>query len=591
MSLFSLNAILFADTVTWTGAVDNDFSNAGNWNGGDPTGSGNTIYINDNASDVQLNKSMTVNYMYMGTGSTDPSSLTLNTGANLTGAEMFIGEDSASKVTVGSGATLKVTDYFYIGRLGGSNGALEVKDGATVDISGTYFYVGQSRTGQPETIGTITQTGGSISINVTNNAFLGDNPPGTGIINISGGTFTVKNSNKDFVLGTRGKGTINLSGSGVLTSEGTVKLAYAFGGYASQSTITQTGGIFNANKGITFGQATANKGTGEYKLSGGTLNTTSITYGSKTPASALFEISGTGVANISGALAVPTNVKGGTLNVGSIAIPASGKLDVSDGTINLGEGGITAAGAYTITLSGGTFATNEASWSTSLNATVADNSTITFAPESGQTITWEGALTGNGDILKTGEGRLKINYDNDNSEVIKFDVDNFVVASGPVDIKGYMYCNLSVEGPDAVFSPGNSVGDAVFGGGFILKEGATLLIEQDASGIDTLTASSFNIDSNSIIDIAADSLQPGASYDIIFQTDSEGNPIIFTEAQATDDYWNNLLTPESAYYWNLSVSGNIVRASVDANAVPEPSTWALLALGVCGLLYLRKRKN
>ena len=189
-----------------------------------------------------------------------------------------------------------------------------------------------------------------------------------------------------------------------------------------------------------------------------------------------------------------------------------------------------------------------------------------------------------GEVIKTGDGTLQLC--NEAQDLI--DINGLVISSGRMDILGYMTGGITVE-PDSVFSPGNSVGDAVFGGGFILKEGATLLIEQDASGIDTLTATSFDIDSNSIIDFAADSLQPGASYDIIFQTDSEGNPKNFTGAQATDDYWNNLLTPESAYYWNLSVRGDTVYASVDANAVPEPSTWALLLLGAAGLLYVRKR--
>ncbi len=31
--------------------------------------------------------------------------------------------------------------------------------------------------------------------------------------------------------------------------------------------------------------------------------------------------------------------------------------------------------------------------------------------------------------------------------------------------------------------------------------------------------------------------------------------------------------------------------TLDANAIPEPSAWALLTLGVCGLLCWRKRKN
>ena len=185
-----------------------------------------------------------------------------------------------------------------------------------------------------------------------------------------------------------------------------------------------------------------------------------------------------------------------------------------------------------------------------------------------------------GEVIKTGDGTLQLC--NEAQDLI--DINGLVVSYGRMDILGYMTGGITIQ-PDSVFSPGNSVGDARFGGGYELKEGATLLIEQDASGIDTLTATSFDIDSNSIIDFAADSLQPGASYPIIFNTSADG----FQGDLATDGFWNGLLTPGSDYYWNLSVvGGNTVYASVDSNAVPEPSTWALLALGVV-VLFLRKR--
>ena len=120
---------------------------------------------------------------------------------------------------------------------------------------------------------------------------------------------------------------------------------------------------------------------------------------------------------------------------------------------------------------------------------------------------------------------------------------------------------------------------------FTLNPGSTLLIEQDASGIDTLSATTVHFASDSILDLPVDSLQPGASYTIIQSTNA------FDETMASDAFWNGLLTSGSDYYWNLKVvNGNTVMASVDSNAVPEPSTWALLALGVTSLLYLRKRK-
>ena len=526
--------------------------------------------------------------LYVGQRGSNLGTMTLSGHAKLTvNNGLQIGTNSASK---GSGAmtlkddasvTLSGSDIrSHIGYDGGTS-TLNVSDNATFTAQGKGLLVGNTATG------VINQTGGTITLKPMEGAvFLADGNGGKANLNISGGKFNIK---KTLIAGTRGAATIVLSKTGEINADATVVLAPGYE-TGSSSTVNQTGGTFNANAGIVYGNYFANRGTGVYNLSGGTLNTTSITYGSQTPSSAQFNLSENGVANVSGAVAVPTTVSGGTLNANSIDIPANGTLTISDGTINLGEGGITAEGAYTINLSGGTFATKEASWSTSLNATVAVNSTITFAPESGQTITWEGALTGNGDILKTGEGRLKINYDNDNSEVVKFDVDNFTVSSGQVDIKGYMYSTLSVEGPNAVFSPGNSVGDAVFGGGFILKEGATLLIEQEDDRIDTLTASSFNIDSNSFIELTADSLQPGVDYPIIVNSSGD-----FGEVDGVDysdpSFWNGLLTPESANYWNLNVVGNTVYATANAPAagVPEPSTWALLLLGAAGLLYVRKR--
>ena len=278
-------------------------------------------------------------------------------------------------------------------------GNIKVADNATFTANPTVdFILGNYGTGKIE------QSGGTVNLKTGNSSsgtvFLANFETGKGIIDISGGTFNIGTA---LMAGTRGASTIDLSGTGIINADGIVILAPGYE-TTSNTTVNQTGGTFNANAGIVYGNYFANRGTGVYNLSAGTLNTTSITYGRNTPASASFVISGTGVANITGALAVPTNVKGGTLTAGSIAIPASGKLDVSGGTIKLGNGGITAAGAYTFNLSGGTLATNGASWSSSLNATTSN--TITFSPEADQTITWSGVLSGTGALTKAGVGEL-----------------------------------------------------------------------------------------------------------------------------------------------------------------------------------------
>ena len=77
---------------------------------------------------------------------------------------------------------------------------------------------------------------------------------------------------------------------------------------------------------------------------------------------------------------------------------------------------------------------------------------------------------------------------------------------------------------------------------------------------------------------------PEMQYPIIQNTAAEFG------AEQGVDFWTSLLTPTSAYSWDLSVIGNTVYATIDANAVPEPSAWMLLLLGSFGLLYWRKKK-
>ena len=141
-------------------------------------------------------------------------------------------------------------------------------------------------------------------------------------------------------------------------------------------------------------------------------------------------------------------------------------------------------------------------------------------------------------------------------------------------------------GSDAEFSPGNSVGTLNVDGVFKADALSTLIFEQDANGMDSLSASSFDIAPNAEIQLDITAISPGATYDIIVNTSDAG----FTAEQGSESFWLNLLADDLPYYLNLSVVNNhMVRLHIDANAVPEPSTWALLVLGAVGLMYLRRR--
>ncbi|MBR5710358.1 MAG: PEP-CTERM sorting domain-containing protein, partial [Thermoguttaceae bacterium] len=214
--------------------------------------------------------------------------------------------------------------------------------------------------------------------------------------------------------------------------------------------------------------------------------------------------------------------------------------------------------------------------------TIGENGTLEFNVAEGdpKKMTISSTITSAGKITKTGDGTLQLCTAAEGL----VNASSFVVSSGRLDMKEYFSGTLEI-GDGAEFSPGNSVGTLNVNGTFKADAYSTLIFEQDASGMDSLSASLFEIDPNAEIQLDISALIPGATYDVIVNTSTGG----FTSEQ-DETFWTNLFEDGLPYYMNLSVVDNhIVRMQIDANAVPEPSTWALLALGVAGLLYWRKR--
>ncbi|MBQ3349766.1 MAG: discoidin domain-containing protein [Thermoguttaceae bacterium] len=295
----------------------------------------------------------------------------------------------------------------------------------------------------------------------------------------------------------------------------------------------------------------------------------------------------------------------------------------ADGTFEIGEGkNLTLAGAVsgdygfektgkgTLTLSGANTYTGMTTVTegalqltgdavqTSGPITVETDGTLEYNIPSGQTekttITADNAIVSDGKVIKTGEGTLKI----DSAEG-SVDVQSLVVSSGRLDMKSYFKGALIIgeelgEGQytTATFSPGNSIGTLTVDGDFVLNPGSTLLMEiggQSADENDKLIVSGdFEIADGAIIylelaDMGA--FSTGDTFEALIQAGS-----------ADDDYTDAIssaIVPGWPFY-DLSVtkSGNeySIHGVYDPNAVPEPSTWALMALGVVGLMYWRKRK-
>ena len=462
----------------------------------------------------------------------DGGSLTSNT-------ELFVGSYGEGLVDVKNGGSVTAKGSVTVGSNG--NGTILVENGgsfeSTVNIK-LAALAGHS--------GTITvQKGGylkSLDIQVGSN--------GTGVVD-NYGQIEVTSTVKLGRDGSDGSGTFNVYSGATLTAD------YIYPGVTMPGTLNVNGGTVTANGIEMHGRGSTATGTISI-TNGGSLTTSKLQFGND------------GYQTY--AVNTTLTLDDGTLSVVNVTYPHGAKNTVIP-TINLGKGTVI------------TGSTSSSVWDKSvpINLTYAEGTNIQV--DAGKKALINSPMSGNGKLIKTGQGTLLIN-----AAQGAIDIQRLVVSSGRLDMKEYFTGALEVGLPNAdnstvIFSPGNSVGSLEITGDFTLHKGATLLIEQEGSRIDTLSATSFVIESDSILDLPIDSLQPGMSTPIIQSTSS------FAEDMATDAFWNGLLTPESAYYWNLNVvNGNTVYASVDANAIPEPSTWALLILGAMGLLYWQKRK-
>ena len=260
------------------------------------------------------------------------------------------------------------------------------------------------------------------------------------------------------------------------------------------------------------------------------------------------------------------------LNIGSIAMAENTAFKVTQGTVTFGETDVV------------------------LNNLSGDNGAIVvdgvLTLNNDQLTKYVGAISAQ-TIKKTGDETLQIYA----AAAGMVNADSFIVSSGRLDMKDYFTGSLEVgenlgngSYTTAVLSPGNSVGTLTVDGDYTLNPGSTLLIEIGKDEYGNVVADKLIVngeatfESGSIIDIVLDdasSLEGGATF--------EG--VIITADNAADIF-DDVKAAVRSYYFDITVtqSGNniLLTATLDPNAVPEPSTWALLALGVV-VLFLRKR--
>ncbi|MBQ2622031.1 MAG: autotransporter-associated beta strand repeat-containing protein [Thermoguttaceae bacterium] len=391
--------------------------------------------------------------------------------------------------------------------------------------------------------------------------------------------------------------------------------------------IVSTGNIIKTgSKTLTLGNPTINY-TGTITVSEGTLNLTENGTLSKLSAvinngvidmnvfQVLNNLSGAGIINISSGTdldlknTTDTTYSGQILGDGAISVGGPGKLTLSGANTYPGGAYVYSNGYLRLTGSA-------LDYTGTLTVNVG---TVDFDVEGSNTIkridvSSDNAISAyNGSkMIKSGDGTLQICCEA--SGLVS--ADSVFISSGRVDYQGYFESDASFGSPrapkdcfvveeGAVFSPGIGVGDVILNGGnFTIRDNAIALFEFGAynedsalQNYDTITINGEYcktvLNSNSIIQLAFTNddawkwAKEGAEYHII----TEGftfNPNDGDFSYVLGNYQDyfKLVAREDQGFYLIGLG-----APEPPPVVPEPSTWALLILGVAGLLYLKKLRK
>ncbi|MBR6437377.1 MAG: PEP-CTERM sorting domain-containing protein, partial [Thermoguttaceae bacterium] len=299
-------------------------------------------------------------------------------------------------------------------------------------------------------------------------------------------------------------------------------------------------------------------------------------------------------------------VDDGTVEVGDgYSLTLTGDVTGPGALTKTGNGDLTLSGnASTFTgkttVSGGSLTLSGNAVNSNGSMEIANNSTLVYhveADDSKQLSFSDNVTLSGGNVLKTGDGQFKVK-----ATGTQFSINDFTVNAGELDFLGDLNGNLEVKS-GATLSPGNSVDNLTVYGNVVIDAGATGLFEFSAYNAanpeyDTLTIANdgeFVLDPSSTIKLYfegndADLWAAGGDYKLVSDDGFSSGIIDLSDLLSNfNDLFGLQARPDGLYLIGLG-AGPIPPGPEPGPGVPEPSTWALMALGALGLLYWRKRK-